>query len=481
MDNHNIRVRFAPSPTGIMHLGNVRTALFNYLFALQKNGTFILRIEDTDPERVFDPQAKHIIADLIWLELKYDEGPHVKDSGESYFQSQRTHIYQEKLHILQEKNLVYRCFCSSEELAKKRERQQALKQAPRYEKTCFKLSPQDIESNLKKGIPFIWRFNITHYTKIVINDLARGNIEFDLSHFSDFPLTRQNGSFTFIFANAVDDIVMKISHVLRGEDHLSNTANQAALFQALNASLPIFWHMPILCNIEGKKLSKRDFGFSLHDLKKNGFLPEAINNYLGIIGGSFVQEIMTLEELAKIINFETIHAASGIKYDVEKLKWVNHKWIERSDPKKLISHALSFLHEAYPQSQKMDISTVTTLLQIIKSELITLIDIKKAAKFYFIRPSITQYELLQLVKPEQGKNVAKLFQKHRSLLPNVDVFLTDLKKEAKLYNISNKELFAILRLMLTQATTGPRIQDIIELLEIDEVQYRLDVGIKLLV
>lgn len=480
MDNHTIRVRFAPSPTGIMHLGNVRTALFNYLFARQKDGTFILRIEDTDPERMFDPQAKHIIADLAWLGLNYNEGPLVGGPHEPYFQSQRDHIYQEKLEILRQKNLIYRCFCSAEELAKRRDRQRALKQPPRYEKTCFKLSKQEIENNLQQKIPFIWRFNISNYTKVTIHDLARGNIEFDLSHFSDFPLTRQDGSFTFMFANAIDDIVMQISHVLRGEDHLSNTANQAALFLALSAPLPIFWHMPILCNIEGKKLSKRDFGFSLHDLKENGFLPEAINNYLGIIGGSFPQEIMSVPELAKVFNFETIHAASGIKYDVEKLRWINHKWIEQISDEQLTTYALPFLHAAYPQSQKMDKATIAKLLQIIKSELITLTDIAKAAQFYFVRPTITQEELLQHISQPQSKKLAALIAQHRSLLPDSEAFLNALKKDAKTENIANKELFAILRLILTQTTTGPRIQDIMEILGENELQYRLEAGIKLL-
>src|SRR5579863_4599044 len=257
-----VRVRFAPSPTGMMHLGNVRAALINFLFAHQKKGTFVLRIEDTDAQRMLDPEAKKIIEDLAWLGLTYDEGPHVGGPYAPYFQSERMNLYQEKLHLLKEKNLIYRCFCSEEELAKRRDRQQALKLPPRYDRTCLALSEKEINHLLDNNTLFIWRFKLDHQRSVTITDLAHGETTFKLSNFSDFAITRQDGSFTFIFANFVDDLLMKITHIFRGEDHLSNTANQAALFAAAGAPLPIYWHLPILCNLEGKKLSKRDFGFS---------------------------------------------------------------------------------------------------------------------------------------------------------------------------------------------------------------------------
>ena len=303
MNIGHVRVRFAPSPTGFMHLGNVRAALVNYLFARQKNGTFILRIEDTDQQRNVDPEGRQIIADLNWLNLTYQEGPLVGGPYAPYYQSERTPLYQEHLELLKKQARVYRCFCTAEELEKKRQRQLALKMPPRYDRACLKLSAQEIEKNLAEHKPFIWRFKLSDQI-IQVTDLARGTITYDLKHFSDFPLTRQDGSFTFIFANFVDDLTMKISHIFRGEDHLSNTGVQAALYEAFSAPLPLFWHLPIMSNAEGKKLSKRDFGFSLNDLRTAGFLPEAIDNYLAIIGGgTFTQEIMSLEELAKNLDF----------------------------------------------------------------------------------------------------------------------------------------------------------------------------------
>src|SRR5581483_5841986 len=240
-----VRVRFAPSPTGMMHLGNVRTALINFLFAHQKNGTFILRIEDTDAQRMLDPNAQQILADLEWLGLHYDEGPLTQGPYAPYFQSQRSSVYEETRALFESKNLIYRCFCTEQELAKKRDRQIALKLPPRYDRTCAHLSADQIKENIDANMPFIWRFKLNHERSITITDLAHGTITFDLSHFSDFPISRQDGSFTFMFANFVDDYLMKITHIFRGEDHLSNTANQAAMFDALNIPLPIYWHMPI--------------------------------------------------------------------------------------------------------------------------------------------------------------------------------------------------------------------------------------------
>ncbi len=301
-----VRVRFAPAPTGMMHLGNIRTALLNFLFAKQKKGTFILRLEDTDPDRNYDPNGIQIINDLKWLGINYNEGPNIGGPFAPYQQSKRTEIYQIKLDYLIKTNSIYHCFCTSDELLKKRERQKALKLPPRYDRTCAKLSNTQIEASLSQGKQFIWRFSIPQTGTLTIQELARNSMTFDLKNFSDFPVTRSDGTFTFIFANAVDDAAMEITYVLRGEDHLSNTVHQVLIMKALQAPEPIYWHLPILCNVNGKKLSKRDFGFALYDLKHGGFLPEAINNYLAILGGSFKDEVMRMSELIETMNFNHI-------------------------------------------------------------------------------------------------------------------------------------------------------------------------------
>ena len=473
MEKTLIRVRFAPSPTGVMHVGNIRTALFNFLFSRKYHGQFILRIEDTDPERIFDKNAEKIIADLSWLHLAYDEGPHIGGSYTPYFQSKRTHLYHTMLAQLIEQQNVYRCFCSAQLLKEKRERQIALKKPPRYDRSCTYLSSQEITHRLDAGESFIWRFKLDQERTIEIHDLARGTIIFDFAHFSDFPLTRENGSFTFIFANAIDDMYMKITHVLRGEDHLSNTAYQTALYHALGYTLPLFWHMPILCNRDGKKLSKRDFGFSLNDLKVDGFLPEAIVNYLGIIGASFTHEIMDLTELTNTIDFNHIHATGSIKYDVEKLRWINGKWIDRYSVKQLLDVVLPFLIEAFPQAATIPQKILHTLVKLIQPEMTTLKDVVHLAQFYFIAPSIDQVQLETLINDEEHTIVTSILEKYTNELVDPNTYLKKIRHAARHHKIPIKLILTYLRVALTGQSSGPQLQDVMDILGPEETHNRL--------
>jgi glutamyl-tRNA synthetase len=479
MTMSKIRVRFAPAPTGMMHLGNIRAALMNYLFAKQKDGTFVLRIEDTDHERNFDPQATKITEDLTWLHLMFTEGPGKGGPYPPYFQSQRDHIYQEKARELEERNAIYRCFCTPEELELKRERQRMLKLPPRYDRTCLHRSAADIQKLLEEKTPFIWRFKLNHDEAITITDLAHGNIKFEMKNFSDFPLTRQDGSFTFVFANFVDDYTMHMTHVFRGEDHLTNTAVQAALYKSFNAPLPIFFHMPILCNIHGQKLSKRDFGFSLRDLKKEGFTPEAIVNYLGIIGGSFEKEIMPLDELAHAINFDNMQTTGHIKYDVEKLRWMNHKWIERYSPSQLATACRPFLEEAYPQAKSLGEDTLSQLLQTIKTDLMTLVDCVSALEFYFAAPTIQKVDIQAVIDSAHINKLGTIMRDNLNLINDHNSFVNTLKKAAQDNNIPLKELFRFARLALTGKTNGPAIHDLLSMLGSENARERLEKTIDL--
>ena len=472
MKNPKIRVRFAPSPTGLMHLGNIRTALMNYLFAQQKDGTFILRVEDTDPSRNFDPGAQKIIADLNWLSLNYNEGPIKGGPYAPYFQSERLPIYQEHLEKLKANDLVYRCFCTSEELDRKKQRQIAMKQPPRYDRACLKLSPEQIKERVANNIPFIWRIKLDHNKKISINDVSHGTITFDLKNFSDFPLTRQDGSFTFMFANFVDDWVRKISHVLRGEDHLTNSAGQVALYEAFQIPLPTFWHMPILCNLDGKKMSKRDFGFSLNELKEAGYLPEAIVNYLAITGGgSFENEIMSLDEMASSLDFKHMSTSGHVKYDLEKRKWINHKWIDRLDPKKLLAHCRPILEHTFPAAVNLSDEKLSNMLQILKPGFETLNDCTRELAFYFTEPVISSAQLDTIDNLEAVK---QLITKHLNSIADIDQFVSTLKSESKTSGIGIKPLFQFLRLVLIGATKGPSIHELIEILGPDEAQKRIE-------
>jgi len=476
-----VRVRFAPSPTGMMHLGNVRAALINFLFAKQKNGTFILRIEDTDAQRIFDPQAQKIMEDLDWLGLSYDEGPRIGGPYAPYYQSERTHLYQKQLDSFREKNVIYRCFCTEEELEKKRLRQQALKLPPRYDRTCMLLSQTEIDRLLSEKIPFIWRFKCDHGLSLTIHDLAHGKITFEMSNFSDFAITRQDGSFTFIFANFVDDLLMNITHVFRGEDHLSNTANQAAMFHALNLPLPTYWHLPILCNLEGKKLSKRDFGFSLRDLKDAGFLPEAVANYVSIIGASFKDEILSLDALAQVFNFNEINASGRITYDIEKLKWINKQWIMRYEPDKLTTQCRPYLETAYEKTKNVDQSPLTQLLQIIKSELTTTQDAVAALEFYFIKPEVTSADIEACIPRNVYESLKQIITDHKNMLLTQQAeFAPHIKLAAKNNNVPLKELFWFLRLAMMGKINGPGIGELVEMLGGKEALARIEKVLNLL-
>ncbi len=474
IDIEPVRVRFAPAPTGMMHLGNIRAALFNFLFARQHNGVFVLRIEDTDVERNYDPGAKQIMSDLSWLGLDFDEGPNKGGPYGPYFQSERTAIYKKALGNLIEKNAVYRCFCTIEELEKKRQRQVALKLPPRYDKACLKLTAEQIDQFIKNAKPFIWRLNITPDIQVSFTDLAKGLMIFETNNLTDFPLTRQNGSFTFLFANCVDDIQMKITHVFRGEDHLTNSANQLLLYKAFEAPIPVFFHLPIICNVEGKKLSKRDFGFSIKDLQDGGYLPQAVCNYLAILGASFEQEIMSLEELITCYDFGHLPSTSQIRYDVSKLNWMNHKWIAKLPLKDLTQACLPFLQQAYP-SVIFDQETLLKLIELVKTDLITLKDIVPLARFFFEHPVISQIRLAEL----EGYNTHKktlysLIKKHETLLAKPTEWINALKKNSKEQEIPLKLLFHVIRLALLDNPEGPNIQGVLEILDLPSRKKRID-------
>jgi nondiscriminating glutamyl-tRNA synthetase len=454
--NPNLKVRFAPAPTGLMHIGNIRTALINFLMAKQKNGIFVLRIEDTDPSRNYDPEGKKILEHLNWLSLNYDEGPVEGGPHAPYFQSKRNELYLEKLNELKQNGFIYQCFCTTEELEKKRARQIAMKKPPRYDRKCLELPPLELQKLIDSNTPFIWRMKVDPAKTITVPDIAKGNITFELKNFSDFPITRQDGSFTFTLANCIDDIEMGITHAFRGEDHLTNTVDQLIIFKALGAPFPKYWHMPLICNKTGKKLSKRDFGFSLEDLKADGFLPEAICNYLAIMGGSFNPEIQSLNELSKSFNFDNISSSGHIKYDPEKLRWINHKWIERKESKEIANLIKPFVEATYPEASKLDEEILTQLVDTIKTDLVTLKDATPLLKFYFEKPKIDSVKI-----SNETKAVLKSVLNEARDLKEI---LTSIKETAKASNLKLKDLFPEVRYALTGDANGPSVGGIMAVL-----------------
>lgn len=469
MASSPVRTRFAPSPTGFMHLGNVRSALINYLFAHHAGGTFILRIEDTDAERNVDPAGKNIMMDLAWLGLQYTEGPGVGGPHEPYYQSQRTHLYTEALNKLIAQQSAYRCFCTTEELEKKRQRQQALKQPPRYDRTCAALPEAAIREKLAQNVPFIWRFAINQDTSVVVHDLARGQVTYDLKHFADFPLTRQDGSFTFIFANCIDDIAMGITHVFRGEEHFSNTGSQAALYTALGSPIPTFWHLQLICNKDGKKLSKRDFGFSLSDLRGEGYLPEAICNYLAMIGSSFTNNVMSLADLAGSLNVSH-HASTGhIQYDPEQLRWMNHAWIMRLELADFTRHARPFIEARHPAAAHLNDQELEALTKFVQQECTTLAQAAQLLTFMFEEPEYDR----EMAKAHGFEIVKPFMQEILSAHSTAIACLEKGAAHAKQMGVPSKQLYGMVRMALTGKPEGASVKDLIAMLGSERAMARM--------
>jgi glutamyl-tRNA synthetase len=458
-------VRFAPSPTGYMHLGNIRAALLNYIFARQTSGKFILRIEDTDQSRNVDKAGLKILQDLEWLGIKYDEGP--------YFQSERTALYQEQLDDLVANQKIYRCFCTPEELEKKRKGQVLQKLPPRYDRTCLHFSDDHIKQKLAAKKPFIWRFKINEDQVFTLKSMVRKSLTFEMKNFSDFALTRSDGSFTFLFANFIDDWLMGVTHVIRGEDHLSNTAMQAALFDALAVPPPTFWHLSMICNREGKKLSKRDFGFALDDLTEEGFLPESICNYLAIIGRSFKDEIQSMDDLVNNFDFKNLHSTGPIRYDVEKLRWINQKWIEKKDSIELLEKIVPFLNKAIHATKDVSKDQLIYLVDKVKSDCRTLKDFVENLRFCFEDISFDISKIDDFVGKNKTNLIAILIDDVIEHVHQRDLFLEIFKREGKAKGLKPKEFLSVIRYLLSGKFDGLSVHDILDMLDEEIIVERL--------
>jgi glutamyl-tRNA synthetase len=340
-----VRVRIAPSPTGNLHIGTARTAVFNWLFARHHGGKFILRIEDTDQERSRPEYTENILAGLSWLGLNWDEGP--------FFQTQRLPLYQDAVQKLLDQGLAYRCYTTSEELDALREAQKARNEAPRYDNRHRNLTPEQEAAFQAEGRSFVIRFQIDNHREITWNDLVRGKMVWRGSDLGgDMVIARATatgiGQPLYNFAVVVDDMDMQITHVIRGEDHIANTAKQILLYEAFGAKMPEFSHTPLILNMEGRKLSKRDGVTSISDFQKMGFTSEGLVNYMTLLGWSpldSTQEIFTLEEAAQQFSFERVNKA-GAKFDWAKLDWLNSQYVHNQPVDKITDLLIPFWTEA---------------------------------------------------------------------------------------------------------------------------------------
>jgi glutamyl-tRNA synthetase len=378
-----VRVRIAPSPTGNLHIGTARTAVFNYLFAHHQGGKFILRIEDTDLERSRLEYTDNILQGLSWLGLNWDEGP--------FFQSQRLELYQLAVKKLLDQGLAYRCYTTTEELEALRELQKGRNEAPRYDNRHRDLTQEQEAEFVKQGRSYVIRFKIDDQRQILWNDLVRGEVSWRGSDLGgDMVIARASdngiGQPLYNFVVVVDDIDMEITHVIRGEDHIANTAKQILLYEALGAKIPEFAHTPLILNQEGRKLSKRDGVTSISDFQKMGFTAPALVNYMTLLGWSApdsTQEIFTLEEAAREFSFDRVNKA-GAKFDWDKLDWINSQYIHNMPIGKLTDLLIPFWQDAgYSLTDGRDRPWLEQLVSLIAPSLTRLVDALPMTKIFF--------------------------------------------------------------------------------------------------
>ncbi len=331
----DIRVRFAPSPTGLLHIGGARTALFNWLFARHESGSFVLRIEDTDRERSSEELEKGLLEDIRWLGLEWDEGP--------YRQSERTEIYRNHVEKLVEEGRAYPCFCTEEELEKKREAARTEGRPPRYDGTCRDLGEEERQRKRDAGLPESVRFLVDGEETRIVEDMARGTVEFPPDMVGDFVIMRSNGMPTYNFAVAVDDGQMKITHVIRGAEHLSNTVRQLLIYEALGMPVPKFAHIPLILGSDRSKLSKRHGAPNIEAYRKRGYPAGALVNYLAFLGWSTKgeDEILSVDDLVAEFELSRVSDSPSI-FDEDKLNWVSANHIRRGGSELYLEQAMPF-------------------------------------------------------------------------------------------------------------------------------------------
>lgn len=473
----NVRTRFAPSPTGSLHVGGVRTALFNYLLAKKTNGSFVLRIEDTDEKRSLDSYAKEQYKDLVWLGIVPDESVFNK-VGEygPYQQKRRLEIYDKHLQILLERKRAYYCFCSNEEL--EIERNNYISKEGRldykYSRKCLSLSDEEISFNLLSKKRHLIRFFVEKEKNYTLKDLIRGEIDFKGSDIEDFIICRDNGFPLLNFAVVVDDHLMKISHVLRAEEHLPNTSKQLALYDAFGWSHPSFAHLSIILNTEKKKISKRDKEGkfqSVKILRKLGYLPQSILNYLMFLGWNpkSTQEFFTLKEAEKAFNIEGLNSRPPV-FSVEKLNWFNNNWIRRISIRDYNDFSWTFLKKYYSLNDKQKKKSLS-IARLYRDQLSSFSELPLLSKMFFKDLTRKVDEM-----PVELKNLLNKFSKE---LFNLKKWSSDSVKEVLSSNIkfidkSNKKSFLLtFRKIITGLEKGPELPKVINLIGKKEIKKRL--------
>jgi len=478
----DIRVRYAPSPTGHLHIGNARTALFNYLFARSQKGTFIIRIEDTDQKRNIAGGEESQLKYLKWLGMDWDESIDVGGEYGPYRQSERLDIYKELYEELLEKGLAYKCYCTEEELEQAREEQIARGEMPRYSGKCRHLTKEEQQQLEAEGRQPSIRFAVPKGKVYTFNDIVKDEVSFESDGIGDFVIVKKDGMPTYNFAVAVDDHLMKITHVLRGDDHISNTPKQLMIYEAFGWEPPIFGHMTLIVNESRKKLSKRDESIIqfIEQYEELGYLPEALFNFIALLGWSpsGEEEIFSKEEFIKIFDPARLSKSPAL-FDKQKLTWTNNQYMKKLDVERVMELALPHLIKSGRISENPDESELTfarKLVELYKDQMSYGAEIVELSELFFKDDIVYDEEGLEILKEEQVPEVLSSFKSELESLETFDAasIKAAIKAVQKQTGQKGKKLFMPIRVAVTGETHGPELPNTIELIGKEKVLSRID-------
>ncbi len=492
MAKEKIRVRYAPSPTGHLHIGNARTALFNYLFARHNKGTMVLRIEDTDQKRNVKGGSKSQMENLHWLGIDWDEGPDKGGDYGPYRQSERKEIYQKYIDQLIDEGKAYYSYKTEEELEAQREEQRAAGVAPHYTYEYEGMTADEIkqaqDEAKAKGLKPVVRIHIPEMETYSWDDIVKGHLEFESDTIGgDFVIQKRDGMPTYNFAVVVDDHLMKITHVLRGDDHVSNTPKQLVVYEALGWEPPKFGHMTLIINSEtGKKLSKRDESVLqfIEQYRDLGYLPEAMFNFITLLGWSPKGENEIFNKREFIKQFDPARLSkSPAAFDQKKLEWINNQYIKKADRDTLLDLALNNLQEAslvdeHPTPEKME--WVRQLVNIYSVQMSYTKQIVDMAKIFFEEAKDLSDEEIEEIKNDDGRGVIEEFKKQLDLIPRFTSvqIMNAIQATRKATGIKGRKLFMPIRIATTRSMVGPGIGEAMELLGKERVLEHIDLTLK---
>ncbi|WP_394239304.1 glutamate--tRNA ligase [Niallia oryzisoli] len=478
---NEIRVRYAPSPTGHLHIGNARTALFNYLFARNQNGKFIIRIEDTDQKRNIEGGEQSQLKYLKWLGMDWDEGVDIGGEYGPYRQSERNDIYQKYYNELLENGKAYKCYCTPEELEKEREEQVARNENPLYSGKCRHLTPEDQKRLEEEGREPSIRFRVPEGQVFAWDDMVKGNVSFESDGIGDHVIVKKDGIPTYNFAVTVDDHLMEISHVLRGDDHISNTPKQLMIYDALGWERPTFGHMTLIVNESRRKLSKRDESIIqfIEQYEELGYIPEALFNFIALLGWSpeGEEEIFTREEFINIFDSSRLSKSPAL-FDKQKLAWMNNQYMKKIELDRVVELALPHLVKAgYVKETRTEEENTWAreLIALNQEKMSCGADIVELSELFFTDIVSMDEEAKEIISGEQVPEVLAAFLHE---IESLESFTADeIKKAVKAVQKSTghkgKNLFMPIRVATTGQTHGPDLMKAIELLGKEKVNARV--------